>query len=118
MCLVYIVVKLVQFRIKGLDMALIKCGECGAEVSDKASACVKCGAPITQMKEEQRVTTQETGKPIKAYTLMAVIVLIVGMLMWISAVTGSTTEVIGKVLFFAGLGLFFVFRSLAWWEHG
>lgn len=27
-------------------MALIKCGECGNEVSDKAAACPKCGAPI------------------------------------------------------------------------
>jgi hypothetical protein len=27
-------------------MSLIKCKECGAEVSDKAAACVKCGAPI------------------------------------------------------------------------
>ena len=27
-------------------MALIKCNECGHEVSDKASACPKCGCPI------------------------------------------------------------------------
>lgn len=27
-------------------MALIKCGECGREVSDKAAACVGCGAPL------------------------------------------------------------------------
>lgn len=27
-------------------MALIKCSECGKEVSDKASACPNCGAPI------------------------------------------------------------------------
>ncbi|WP_186251689.1 zinc ribbon domain-containing protein [Burkholderia gladioli] len=27
-------------------MALVKCGECGAEISDKADACVRCGAPI------------------------------------------------------------------------
>ena len=27
-------------------MALIKCGECGREVSDKAAACPGCGAPI------------------------------------------------------------------------
>src|SRR4051812_41899682 len=27
-------------------MALIKCGECGREVSDKATACPQCGAPI------------------------------------------------------------------------
>lgn len=27
-------------------MALIKCSECNAEVSDKASACPKCGNPL------------------------------------------------------------------------
>lgn len=28
-------------------MALINCAECGAQISDKAPACVKCGAPVT-----------------------------------------------------------------------
>lgn len=28
-------------------MALIKCSECSAEISDKASCCPKCGAHIT-----------------------------------------------------------------------
>ena len=28
-------------------MALIKCSECSAEISDKASCCPKCGARIT-----------------------------------------------------------------------
>ena len=27
-------------------MALVRCGECGSDVSDKAAACPKCGAPI------------------------------------------------------------------------
>jgi hypothetical protein len=27
-------------------MSLVKCGECGAEISDKSKKCVKCGAPI------------------------------------------------------------------------
>lgn len=27
-------------------MALTKCGECGREVSDKAAACIGCGAPV------------------------------------------------------------------------
>lgn len=30
-------------------MALINCIECGAEVSDKAAACPKCGHPIVQI---------------------------------------------------------------------
>lgn len=28
-------------------MALIKCTECGRTVSDKAEACIGCGAPLT-----------------------------------------------------------------------
>jgi DNA-directed RNA polymerase subunit RPC12/RpoP len=28
-------------------MALIKCEECGREVSDKATACPNCGSPIS-----------------------------------------------------------------------
>lgn len=31
-------------------MALIRCKECGTEVSDKAAACPKCGAPINPSK--------------------------------------------------------------------
>lgn len=34
---------------------LIKCEECGAEVSDKASACVHCGCPITAVSQEGKV---------------------------------------------------------------
>ena len=29
-------------------MALIKCPECGKEISDKASICVNCGYPISE----------------------------------------------------------------------
>lgn len=29
-------------------MALIKCIECGAQISDKAAACVRCGAPVAR----------------------------------------------------------------------
>ena len=28
-------------------MALIKCPECGGQVSDKASACIHCGCPLS-----------------------------------------------------------------------
>lgn len=30
-------------------MALIKCTECGEMISDKATACPHCGAPIEKM---------------------------------------------------------------------
>ena len=30
-------------------MALIKCPECGKEISDKASACIHCGFPLNNI---------------------------------------------------------------------
>lgn len=35
-------------------MALIRCAECKAKVSDKATACTKCGAPIEISKKRQK----------------------------------------------------------------
>ena len=32
-------------------MALIKCSECGREISDKASSCPHCGCPVTGTEE-------------------------------------------------------------------
>lgn len=41
-------------------MALIKCPECGKEISDKASTCPNCGFPIQQkIKNEQNVSGKE-----------------------------------------------------------
>ena len=40
-------------------MAIIKCPECAKEVSDKAAACIGCGAPIAQL-----VVQHEAQNPI------------------------------------------------------
>lgn len=29
-------------------MALIKCKECGKEISDKAKTCINCGCPLNE----------------------------------------------------------------------
>lgn len=39
---------MVRNYIGGVYMALIKCPECGKEISNKASACPNCGYPISQ----------------------------------------------------------------------
>ena len=31
-------------------MALIKCPECGKEISDKSSQCIHCGYPLDELK--------------------------------------------------------------------
>jgi hypothetical protein len=36
-------------------MALIKCLECGKEVSDKAKSCINCGCPFEQLRTDGNV---------------------------------------------------------------
>lgn len=40
-------------------MALIKCSECGKEISDKAKICINCGSPIAEEKND--VATDKTN---------------------------------------------------------
>lgn len=37
-------------------MALIKCSECGKEISDKAKTCPNCGAPVQSNDLKQEVS--------------------------------------------------------------
>ena len=39
-------------------MALIKCPECGKEISDKASQCIHCGYPLSQLPNNNNVDIQ------------------------------------------------------------
>ena len=40
-------------------MGLIVCPECGNKVSDRASACLKCGYPVSEMLEKKAFEEQE-----------------------------------------------------------
>ena len=40
-------------------MALIKCEDCGKEISDKASACIHCGCPVENTKEDDYLDEEE-----------------------------------------------------------
>lgn len=45
-------------------MALIKCPECGKEISDKASACIHCGFPLNNINQDHtlyNVILETTG---------------------------------------------------------
>jgi hypothetical protein len=45
-------------------MALINCNECGNQISDKASACPKCGNPVNNIQsKEQKTETRNTPHP-------------------------------------------------------
>lgn len=43
-------------------MAMMKCPECGNDVSDKAKACIHCGFPISSLKPIQGAATIKVSK--------------------------------------------------------
>lgn len=62
-------------------MALIKCPECGNDISDKSITCIHCGYPIssnikTTNKKTTRVRSGSKGKIV--LVLIAIVVLLVG----------------------------------------
>ena len=47
-------------------MSMIKCTECGKEISDKATACPHCGCPMTEILSATKESKKEEKvKPIK-----------------------------------------------------
>ncbi len=96
-------------------MALIKCEECGKEVSDKAKVCVHCGCPIeiktvqinaeeqiehkednevkvTEYKDEKEVDRLQLDK--KGITSMQILIAIIGV---VTLVTGGLGFVMGAI---------------------
>lgn len=61
-------------------MALIKCTECGKEVSDKAATCPNCGAPISAPApgeaERQKVEVKVTQEKKKGSCLKTILIVI------------------------------------------
>lgn len=63
-------------------MALIKCYECGKEISDKIKYCIKCGAPIIDKKnikiqpDEYKDTYQDIITKIIAIFILAFLVFV------------------------------------------
>ena len=44
-------------------MAIIKCSECGKEVSDKSHVCIHCGNPISE--ERINIVSNSNNSPIE-----------------------------------------------------
>ncbi|MCK4705825.1 MAG: zinc-ribbon domain-containing protein [Gammaproteobacteria bacterium] len=108
-------------------MSLIRCSECNSDVSDKASTCPKCGAPISNDNESvgsgvHLKTVQETSKKFKLQTLLSVSFIIVGGV-WsfvsVSAVTEGIAEPspAGAYILLIGIIWYLINRFRIWWHH-
>ena len=93
-------------------MALIKCTECGTEVSDKADKCPKCACPISTVNNKKTQVIEQTDKKLKMQMLISVLVLIVGVM---TLILGKGS--VGGVLILIGIILIIATKSSIWWHH-
>lgn len=55
-------------------MALIKCPECGKEISDKATSCPNCGCPSTDIEDAEKINDTTQG-------ILALFLCVLGLIM-------------------------------------
>jgi len=63
-------------------MALVKCSECGKEVSDKAGACPHCGNPmgdVVKLRQEVAQTKTNNSILIAIVSIMIILAIIYGL---------------------------------------
>lgn len=80
-------------------MALIKCPECGSDVSTEAAACPKCGYPIKKQEADSNPKPQVSTQPVNqasskkgsgcGATIFASLAIIVALLVIIGLLAGS-----------------------------
>jgi uncharacterized membrane protein YvbJ len=104
-------------------MALIKCTECGNEVSDKATSCPKCGAPIADASIGTATQTiQQTSKKLKAQYAIAATLFFVGLIWFIfgfvyAAQTNQSISPIPIFLVIGGAVWAIITKIRIWWHH-
>ena len=98
-------------------MALIKCGECGKEISDRAAACPGCGAPIAAPAAQAAPSAPpQTNSKVRVeragfrWELAGFVVILVAIVVGIAG--GGVGVAFAGVLGFAGFVVFMIGRFI------
>ena len=93
-------------------MALVKCPECGREVSDKSAACVGCGAPLSPALSQTTPASPATPVPVTRrggkWEALGTVLVIGGILSVVFASPPVST--FGALAFVVGLIVFVIGR--------
>lgn len=106
-------------------MSLIKCSECGREISDKAITCPQCGNPlqdINKITQQTPITVEQTTKKWKVFQLISVAFLIIGSVV---AIKGIFTFNLADPQIWAGASIIVILAIPiglvggigAWWHN-
>lgn len=101
---------------------MIKCTECGRDISDQASTCPACGIQLKEIAVEttKPVTIELTSKKWKVIKLFAWPAVILGFLWYISGMqqpVPPTSSGVGAMFLFFGIIGLIVAKLGAWWTN-
>lgn len=110
-------------------MSLIKCSECGQDISDQAPNCPHCGYVFKQEPVNQTVSVNgvsdlniekivKTGKTWKMLKLISWVGGVIGLFMALGSADGSFIKTFGWTLLVACIILFIIAKFGNWWERG
>jgi len=89
-------------------MAMVNCSECGREVSDKAAACVGCGAPIATLAPASLVAQPHVVKTAKSRGVYIILGLFFGTLGLHNFYAGYNGRAVVQLLITLLLGWFVI----------
>lgn len=108
-------------------MSLIKCLECGQDVSDQAPSCPHCGYVFRKEEIKESVVIKQvpsininriekTSKAAKLTKLISILTFVFGIIF--SVIPNTIISNIGFVFVFLGIILFISYKLGNWWERG
>jgi len=109
-------------------MGLIKCYECGSQVSSAAAACPKCGAPVAQSGASvgaPLMTTQLTSKGLKIQAVISAVIFWIALIWYIFALAidengikiSTTAFTFFGVLLIGSIIWHLITKIRIWWHH-
>ena len=98
-------------------MALIKCPECGTEVSDKAEKCPKCAFPINESKNSSNVKIEEVQFTKKKYKKSMFVAALMGIVAFLLLFNEPTIPY-GVGLLAITIIYSIIIRIRVFWSHG
>lgn len=67
-------------------MAIIKCPECGKDISEKAANCIHCGYPIKPRPAQPVQVVHQEGCFLKTMNVGCLIIIVIAILIFLNAI--------------------------------
>ena len=106
-------------------MPLIKCPDCGTEISDQAPTCLKCGKPLNQAQNTKTIAgdisinrIEQTAKKWKKVKLLGWLGIFLGSFMAVNSTSKDFSHTLGIMLVTFGVVGLIASKFGNWWDRG